>query len=266
MTNMNNKQTEQYLKKNRPNKVLPIINTCFGGVFLIGSIYCKIRYNDIYPTLWFILFNVLVMLFPLASWYNSYFSKKINLRRIENYDLETKEIVSYIKRLQSYKGVELNKDKKLVATFEYTDEIIDKQPNYMLEHYSLGLPKENPIIITFGIGFAGIELKAFNKEIIGLCGVLPRSVWRKKKLKVPTPKKGKVLLEPVGFNFAEKQVIQAMKNMETYYDNKTGWVVIGEYKDTPLNHTIEIMHDTYIVIRNNEVIAIWFKIDAGLAI
>ena len=45
---MNNKQTEQYLKKNRPNKVLPIINTCFGGVFLIGSIYCKIRYNDIY--------------------------------------------------------------------------------------------------------------------------------------------------------------------------------------------------------------------------
>ena len=114
--------------------------------------------------------------------------------------------------------------------------------------------------------FAGIELKAFNKEIMGLCGVLPRSVWRKKKLKVPTPKKGKVLLEPVGFNFTEKQVIQAMKNMETYYDNKTGWVVIGEYKDTPLNHTIEIMHNTYLVIRNNEVIAIWFKIDAGLAI
>ena len=57
-----------------------------------------------------------------------------------------------------------------------------------------------------------------------------------------------------------------MKNMETYYDNKTGWIAIGEYKDTPLNHTIEIMHDTYIVIRNNEIVAIWFKIDAGLAI
>ena len=57
-----------------------------------------------------------------------------------------------------------------------------------------------------------------------------------------------------------------MKNMETYYDNKTGWIAIGEYKDTPLNHTIEIMHDTYLVIRNNEIVALWFKIDAGLAI
>ena len=44
---MNNKQTEQNLKKNRPNKILPIINTCFGGLFLAGSIFCKIKYNDI---------------------------------------------------------------------------------------------------------------------------------------------------------------------------------------------------------------------------
>lgn len=263
---MNNKQSEEYLKKNKPNKILPIINSCFGGIFLAGSIFCKIKYNDIYPTVYFILFNILVILFPLASWYNSYFSKIINTRRINNYDLETKEIVSYIKRLQSYKGVELNKDKKLKAKIEYTDEIIDKQPSYNLEHFSLGLPKENPIIITFGIGFAGIELKSFNKEIVGLCGVLPRSVWRKKNLKVPNAKKGKVHLEPIGFEFCEKQVIQALKSMDTYYDNKTGWIVIGEYKDTPLNKTIEIMNDTYLVIRNDEVIAIWFKIENNLAI
>lgn len=262
----NQKQKEEFIKKNQPTKIIPIINSCFSAIFLAGSIYCKIRFNDIYKTGYFIAFNILVVLFALASWYNSYFGKKANLRRIENYDHETKEILSYIKRLDKYRGIILNKDCKLVAKIEYTDEIIDKQPHYDLEHCSLGLPKENPIIITFGVGFAGIELKSFNKEIIGLCGVLPRSVWRKRRLKVPTPKKGKVHLEPVGFEYQEKMVIQALKTMETYYDNKTGWVVIGEYKDTPLNKTIEIMTDTYLVIRNEELIAVWIKIEKGLAI
>ncbi len=262
----NSKYTEENLRKNKPTKVLPIINTCFSVIIFAGSIYCKIRFGEVYKTSLFIVFNILVILFPMASWYNSYFGKKIQTRRIENYDHETKEIISYLKRLKGYQGIELNKDRKIKVQIEYTEEIIDKQPSYDLEHCSLGLPSDNPIIITFGVGFAGIELKPFNKEIIGLCGSLPRSIFRKKHLKVPTPKKGKVKLETIGFEFREKQVIQALKTQETYYDNKTGWVVIGEFKDTPLNKTIEIMRDTYLVIRNNEVVSLWFKIENHLAI
>lgn len=262
----NPNRSEEYLKKNKPTKVIPIINTCFAFVFLVGSIYCKLRFTDDFNTTLFIVFNILCILFPLASWYNSYFGKKINTRRINNYDHETKEIVSYLNRLKAYQGIDLNKDKKLKATFVLTDEIIDKQPTYDIEHCSLGLPKENPIIVTFGVGFAGIELKAYSKEIIGLCGTLPRSVWRRRRLKAPISKKGKVILEAVGFEFREKQVIQALKTQETYYDNKTGWVAVGELKTTPLNHTIEIMKDVYLVIRNEEIVSVWYKLESGLAI
>lgn len=262
----NAKNTEENLKKNKPTKVLPIINTIFSVIMLLGSIYCKITFNDVYKTSYFILFNILVVLYPLASWYNSYFGKKQNIKRIENYDHETKEIVSYLNRLKGYQAVELNKDNKIKTQIIYTDEIIDKQPTYNIEHCSLGLPNKNPIIITFGVGFCGIELKPFSKEIVGLCGSLPRSIFRRKKLHTPLAKKGIVKLDAIGFNFKECQVIQALKTMETYYDNKTGWVAIGEIKDTPLNKTIEIMHDTYLVIRNEEIIAIWFKIDSHLAI
>ena len=52
-----------------------------------------------------------------------------------------------------------------------------------------------------------IRDRAYNQEVIGLCGVLPRSVWYKKHLKVPTAKRGKIKLEPIGFEFNEKILI-----------------------------------------------------------
>ena len=265
--NYNQEQrTLNNLKKNKPNKIIPIINTVFACIFLAGSIYAKIAFNNQYPLGYFIAFNILVILFPITSWYNSYFSKKQNIKKINNYDHETKEIVSYIKRLQSYKGIELNRECKLKLTYELTDEIIQKAPIYDSEHCSLGLFQPNAIVITFGVSFAGLELKPYNKEIVGLCGVLPRSVWYKRHLKVPTAKKGKIKIEAEGFELKEKMVIQALKNQDTYYDNKTGWTVIGERKKTPLDEVIEIMNDVYIVMRSGEFISIWMKLAPSLAI
>ncbi|CDC71551.1 putative uncharacterized protein [Staphylococcus sp. CAG:324] len=266
MNNNQEQRTLNNLKKNKPSIVLPIINTVFSVIFLAGSIYCKIAFKEQYALGYFIAFNILVILFPITSWYNSYFSKKQNIKKIKNYDHETKEIVSYIKRLQSFKGIELNKDYKIKVTYELTDQIIDKTPHYDMEHCSLGLAQTNAIIITMGVGFSGLELKAYNQEVIGLCGVLPRSVWYKKHLKVPTAKRGKIKLEPIGFEFNEKMVVQALKNQDTYYDNKTGWTLIGERKATPLDEVIEIMTDVYVVIRDQELVSLWMKIEPSLAI
>lgn len=266
MNSLNEKRTEENLKKNQPTKVLPIMNTVFAGIILAGSIYCKIAFSEQFSTVYFVLFNILVILYPIASWYNSYFSKKSNIKKIKNYDHETKEIVAYIKRLNSYSGVELNKDKKIKVTYELTTDIIDKTPKYDLEHCSLGLAKDDAIIITFGVTFSGLELKAYDKKVVGLCGVLPRSIWYKKRLNPPIAKKGEIKLHAVGFDFKEKQVIQALKNQETYYDNKTGWLVTGERKSTALDEVIEIMNDVYVVIRNEEIVSVWIKLGSSLAI
>lgn len=266
MNSTNEKKTLENLKKNQPTKVLPIMNTVFACIMLAGSIYCKIAFSEQFSTVYFILFNVLVILYPIASWYNSYFSKKSNIKKIKNYDHETKEIVAYIKRLNSYSGIELSLDKKLKVTYELTNEIIDKTPIYDLEHCSLGLAKEDAIIITFGVTFAGLELKGYDKKVIGLCGVLPRSIWYKKRLTPPIAKKGIINIKTIGFEFKEKQIIQAMKNQETYYDNKTGWLVTGERKTTLLDEAIEIMNNVYVVIRNEEIVSFWIKLEPNLAI
>lgn len=259
-------RTLNNLKKNKPNIVMPIINTVFAVIILAGSIYCKIAFSEQYNWFYFITFNILVILFPIASWFNSYFLKKQNLKKIHNYDHESKEIVSYIKRFQSYKGIEINHNHKLKVTFQLTDDIIDKTPHYDKEHCSLGLASKDAIVITLGVSFAGIELKPYNQSFASLCGVLPRSVWYKKKLVPPKAQKGMVFFATEGFEMTERMVIQALKNQDTYYDNKTGWTVIGERKPTPLDDIIEVMNDVYVVIRNEELVALWFKIEPALAI
>lgn len=266
MNSLNERTKEETIRKNQPTKVLPIMNTIFAAIMLAGSIYCKIAFSEQFTTGYFILFMVLVILYPVASWYNSYFSKINNLKKIKNYDHETKEIVSYIKRLNNYSGIELNSNNKIKVKYELTNDIINKNPEYDIEHCSFGLAKDDAIIITFGVTFAGLELKGYSKEIVGLCGVMPRSIWYKRHLKVPFAKKGKIKFEAVGFNFKEKQVIQALKTQETYYDNKTGWLLTGEKKSTILDEVIEIMNDVYVVIRNEEIISIWIKLEPNLAI
>ncbi len=254
------------LKKNKPTIVLPIINTVFSVIFLAGNIYCKIAFGKEYGLGFFIAFTVLVILFPITSWYSSYFSKKQNIKRIYNYEHESNEIVAYIKRLKSYKGIELNKNYKLIAHYQLTDQIVDKHPHYDSEHCSLGIASSDSVIITFGVSFAGIELKAYDKSFTGLCGVLPRSVWYKKHLKAPVAKKGVVTFSAEGFELSERMVIQALKNQDSYYDNKSGWMVIGEKKGTIIDEVVEIMHDVYLVIRNEEMVALWIKLESGLAI
>lgn len=260
------KYTEENLKKNVPNKVTPIIYTIFAVIITIGGIVLKIRNSAEFKTLYFILFLILMILFVIATWYTNYFSKIQNTKKIKNYDKETKEIVSYIKRLEHYTGIELNREHKLKFTFEYTDEIIDKNPEYIEEHYSFGLAKENAIIFTVGVSFAGLEFKGYNHELVGLCGVMPKSIWYKKHLKVPKSKKGKIYIEAVGFHLTEKMIIQALKNQDIYYDNKSGWLTVGERKITPIDDAIEVMHDVIVVIRNDELISLWIKIKNNCAL
>lgn len=264
---MNNpKVKEENLRKNKPNKIIPIINTIFAVILLVGTIYLKIRWGKEFHIVYFILMLVLIVLFPIGSWYNSYFSKIQNTKRIYNYDKETKEIVAYIKRLQSYKGIELNRTLQLEWSYGFTDQIIDKVPNYNEEHFSFGLANENAIILTVGVSFAGLEFKGYNQELVGICGVMPKSIWYKKHLKAPMAKKGKISIQANGFELTQKTVIQALKNQDIYYDNRSGWLVAGERKSTVLDEAIEVMNDVIVVIRNNELVALWIKIKAGLAI
>lgn len=252
--------TKEHLRKNKPTKVLPIMNTCFALILLAAAIYVKVLLGKAFPTLYFVIFLILVILFPIGSWYNSYFSKIQNVKKIKNYDTETKEIVAYIKHLKSYKGVELNREFKLNFKVSYDDNITVKDFSYNDAKYSFGTEKENAIIVTVGVSFAGLEFRGWDKKFVGLCGVMPKSIWIPKKLKAPLSKKGQINIEASGFVLSEKTIVQAMKNQDTFYDKKSGWLVVGERKGTILDENVEIINNVIAVIRNEELVALWIKV------
>lgn len=264
---MNNSNfTKENLKKNKPNIVLPIMNTVFAIILLVICIRLKVVTKEAFKLVYFIGALILIVLFPLGSWYSNYFSKKTNTKRINNYEKETKEIVAYIKRLKNYKSLELNKDKKLNVYVNYKANSCTKNVEYDEEHFSFGLPKEDSVLITLGVSFAGLEFKGYNKEFLGLCGVMPKSIWFLKHLKAPIAKKGNVRLEAVNFQLTDKLIIQTLKNQDTFYDKKSGWLVIGERKPTILDENVEIMENTILVVRNNEIVALWINIGPNRAI
>ena len=69
------KDIENDKKKNKPNIVAPIINTVISAAAIVGIIIMKVLSSEFSWGL-FICFLVVLVLFPVASWYNGYFSKK----------------------------------------------------------------------------------------------------------------------------------------------------------------------------------------------
>ena len=99
-----------------------------------------------------------------------------------------------------------------------------------------------------------------------VAGVMPRSIWYNKKLKTPIATPAKVYVDFNGFELKEKMVIHALKRADSYYDNKTGWLVVGERKTTIIDDAYEISKDVIIVLRDQELMSVWIKIQPGLMV
>ena len=89
------KDIENDKKKNKPNIVAPIINTVISGCAIIAAIIIKILSSEFSWGL-FVCFMIVLLLFPVASWYNSYFAKKQKTKMLGSFEKETELIVEFM--------------------------------------------------------------------------------------------------------------------------------------------------------------------------
>ena len=71
------KDFDKTLKENKPRIVMPIINTIFSVILLVFVIIFTI--NKSFSPAYTALSIFILIMFPLSSWYMSYFSKKRNV-------------------------------------------------------------------------------------------------------------------------------------------------------------------------------------------
>ncbi len=254
------KDFDKTLKENKPRIVMPIINTIFSVVLLVFVIIFTV--NKSFHISYTILSIVILVMFPLSSWYMSYFSKKRNVKQINNYQKETDIIVKYTARYKHFHPV-TELDVKVRFNYETTETLTEK----VTFNYDKCMIKEHDLqnlLITFGITFGGVEVDFNTLKVLYPSGVFPCSIWYGKKLKLPEAVKGNLTVDLGNHKPNKRELIQILKRTDTYYDSKLGWICIGERKRTVLDEAIEFAEGAIIVLRDGEAVALFLEVGKNI--
>lgn len=262
MYNIND--SEELLKKNKPRLFFPIISTIFAiGIMIAITVLWILGQISWY----FALIGYLIFIaFGFAAWYNGYISKKKNTAKIKNYNEETKVIVNYVKRYKDSAAVKVSPKEHIYVSVKERDDIPSKKATYNQKLYSFGAHEQDKILISFGVSFAGLEIDPKQSKIVGVAGVLPISIWLYKKLEPPASKPASLFVSFDGLNPNPNVVVQYMHKEDFYYDKKTGWLMVGERKKTPLDEAYQIAENVIVVLREKEIVSLWVQIDKGIVI
>lgn len=252
-------------QRNRPNIVLPIINTVIGVALIVLIVVLKITTNVVSWPL-FIIFIIVMIMFPLASWYNSFFSKKQKTKMLNSFESETELIVEYMNHQKLFKRIE-GDTKDINCTFIEDETFELTEFNYDIDKYLISYPDQNKALISLGIGFFSLSVNPDSGIIEGITGLLPRSIWVKRKLNEPNITTfGKGIIEPINFYLGKGIIYNHIKEEDTYYDSKKGLLCIGERKIYPMDEVCEIVKGVKLVTRENKIISIFIHIQSNLTI
>lgn len=261
-----NNNPKEDLRKNNPRKFAPILNTIFSGIIIIVIIILKIFTEHVSWPLFFAFLIVLIM-FPIASWYNFYFSRKTKTKMLKTYEEETNLIVEYLNHQKNFICFNKEMNRDISTSFTRVDSI-DLKFNYNSEVSSFGFPDSNNALVSIGIGFTNLVLDPKTYNVIGLCGLAPKSIWVKKKLKLRLDncQKGLIHIEPKNFDFNEKTLYQTLLHSDSYYDKKQGLLCIGERKIYDIDDVINFIENGYLVLRDDKIVGLWLFIDKDLQV
>lgn len=260
----NANDTDYLLKKNKPNIIFPIIASAF-ALCLIIIITALMILGEI---AWYygLVGYAIFIAFAGAAWYNGYFSKKKNSAKIKNYEEETKVIVNYVKRYKESAAIKVSPKEHIYVTPDTNSTFYHSQAKYNQKTYSFGSHEDNKVLISFGVSFAGLEVDPKTSKITNVAGVLPISIWLYKKLKAPVAQNANLHVEYDGINPNPKVVVQYMHKEDFYYDKKTGWLMVGERKKTPLDEAYFVQDNVIVVLRDKEIVSLWIQIEPGIKI
>ena len=120
-------------------------------------------------------------------------------------------------------------------------------------------------LLTIGLSFAGVGIDPATKEVKGIMGMVPCSIWIKKKLTPPIAKPGSVSVDFKDYAVDDEVIFQYRQKEDIYYDPKSGWLCFGTRKTTQIDEAVKIADDAILVIRNQDLVSIWVKASENIA-
>lgn len=260
----NDQDAKRAMARNKPRIVFPILNTLFGLAFLGLYIYLLVV-TDL--TLWSMAIVLPILgMFIFSAWYLGFFSKKKNQKKIYNFQEETQLLLAYAKSLTKYRCYDVPTTKHF-NFYKVSDEMYNRDiPKFNIESRCFETEVSGDVQMHFGVTCCGLAIDYETKNLLGVYGMAPCSVWLKRKLKVPTSTKATIRADFDSYKANKQTIFKYLRNSDTFYDSKSGWLCIGDRKLNSLTTTYEIAPDTLVSIYDNDIIAMWVKIESKLSI
>ncbi len=255
---------EKALERNKPRLFFPILNTVFAGIFLGIYIYLLI----VTELRWWSVFIIVPMIgfFLLSTWYINYFSKKKKSKQIYNFQEETELLVKYVKVIKNYRCYDVEPNVHFRFTKVGDEYMSDNIPEFDYKTREFITNFENIAQIHIGVNSAGLAVDVPTKNILGVYGMSPCSIWLKRKLKVPTAVKAKLNVDFIKYKVEKNTLFKYMRHEDTFYDQKTGWLCFGKRKSNALCTAYEIAPNTIVVLYGDDLYAVYVKIAPNLSI
>ena len=248
------------LKHNRPNIVFPIISTVFAVLLFVGIIVLYVK-GDI--ELGFLIFGIVILvLMPISSWYTNYFGRIKNQQKIYSYQDETEMLVNFSKRLRGFKVIDINEDNQLEFNISFNENLKLEKVEFDKDKCLLNNGYLSGTLVTIGVSFAGLLVNPKTQKVTTVSGLLPKSIWYKKKLIVPVSKIGEVSVHHK--DIANFTIMKYLKDEASFYDTKSGWVCIGNRKLVKNTTNVQIMENVILVFDNDKLISLWVNVGTNL--
>ncbi len=262
--NKGQKYLEETYNKHKPRLFFPIFNTVL-GLGLAGALVYLTIVQDLKLIMAVVAIS-LIILFIASSWYNSYFSKKKMRSEIYNLQEETEILIEAIRNQKKKNVVEIDDVKKLKFRYEEDNSLKLQTVKFDLKKRTFDKEEDEYTKVDLCVTCSGLLVNTENGLVEGIGGVCPCSIWLKKSLKAPKAIKGRVYLDTPGYKLSNKTILKYLRHEDMFYDKKTGWLCYGPRKLEVIDEAIEIMQDVYVVLRDEELISLWVKLESNLEI
>lgn len=145
-------------------------------------------------------------------------------------------------------------------TIDYKEVNFKGQAQYIKEEFSFFYAPWNDVnfSILIGNGYNSLDVNLGNSHVMQVTGLNPDYNWIKKDIAVPSARRG--LLKVLFDNKHDSGTgIQYAADWQTYFNEKTGWVCIGNPDCKSSWESVEYADNTIAVMERGQIKSIWIK-------
>ncbi len=131
---------------------------------------------------------------------------------------------------------------------------------YLEDEHSFDYKPYTNADIVILVGFLNLGFDSETMRAKSVFGYSNSRGWKKINLDVPTYSSGELILNHYKSSVSGvSKRIRGSEKWETFYDEKKGWICIGNCEIISDVDSVEFLKDSVVVCKSGEIVSLWLK-------